>query len=99
MLQLFAGPVGRDNSVTFSRDRKTVLWELGEIGRISAEQSFALTSKSSNLSDGFEDINCNIYVNSVNSCDLWLKEIFGHGNKPKFIVYLGTIDLRCLILL
>lgn len=60
---------------------------------------FVSVPKSSDISEGFRDINYGTFAKAVDKFALWLREQVGQESEPKTILYLGPLDIRYLLVL
>lgn len=59
---------------------------------------FASYSRSSNLQEGFRDVNYLQLANAINSCAWWIESQVGKGHDFATLTYIGPSDLRYAIL-
>ena len=70
-----------------------------EIAATEPNRIFSSIQETSNIIDGFKDINYHDCARAVNSCAWWLKRELGTRPEPQVLFYLGPLDLRYLIII
>ncbi|KAH8704396.1 hypothetical protein GQ44DRAFT_732474 [Phaeosphaeriaceae sp. PMI808] len=63
------------------------------------QRTFISVPKSSNLSDGFKDINYVTFGKAVDKYAHWLRVQLGESVEPKTILYFGPLDIRYLLVI
>jgi acyl-coenzyme A synthetase/AMP-(fatty) acid ligase len=72
---------------------------LDEVAMQDPERVFVSVPKSSDLSEGYTDINYSTFAKAVNKCAWWLREQLGENSIPKTILYMGPLDVRYLVII
>ncbi len=60
---------------------------------------FVSVPKSSDISEGFRDIDYGTFAKAIDKFALWLREQVRQESKPKTILYFGPLDIRYLLVL
>ena len=60
---------------------------------------FVSVPKSSDISQGFRDIDYGTFAKAVDKFALWLREQVGQESESKTILYFGPLDVRYLLVL
>lgn len=72
---------------------------LDEVASNDPTRTFVSLPKTSNVSDGFRDIDYGTFAKAVDKFALWLRQQVGRESEPKTLLYLGPLDLRYLLVL
>jgi len=59
---------------------------------------YAAIPRTTNISDGFQDISWKVFANAINRCAAWMEARLGVSTSFQAVAYLGPLDLRYQIL-
>ena len=71
---------------------------IDDIAHNNGSRTFCSLVKSSNISDGFQDISYAAFANSINRLAWWIEENVGKSSTFETLSYIGPPDLRYIIL-
>lgn len=72
---------------------------IDDYARTEPRKAWASIAKSTNLADGYRDIDYGTLANAINRCAWWIVERLGKGSDFQTIAYIGAADPRYFILL
>ncbi len=78
--------------------RRLVPVIIDEAARDTPDRTYAAIPRSSDLSEGFQDITYKRFANAINRVSFWLDSQFGKSDAPETFAYAGPKDLRYTIL-
>ena len=78
--------------------RRLVPHIIDEYANVNPRKVFASYPRSSNLQDGFRDVNYLQLANAINACAWWIEAQVGKGHNFETLAYIGPSDLRYAIL-
>ena len=71
---------------------------IDDIAHNNSSRTFCSLAKSSNISDGFQDISYGTFANSINCLAWWIEENLGKSSTFETVSYIGPPDLRYIVL-
>ena len=71
---------------------------IDDIAHNNSSRTFCSLAKSSNISDGFQDISYGTFANSINCLAWWIEENLGKSSTLETVSYTGPPDLRYIVL-
>ena len=72
---------------------------LDDIAANDPQRTFISAPKSSDLSQGFRDIDYGTFAKAVDKYAHWLRAQLEENPKPKMILYFGPLDMRYLLVI
>jgi acyl-coenzyme A synthetase/AMP-(fatty) acid ligase len=79
--------------------RRLIPQLVDEIAHRDPQRPFISVPRSSNISDGYKDVDYKVFSRAVNRCAWFLEKELGCGRETQTIFYMGSLDLRYLIVL
>ena len=71
---------------------------IDDIAHNDPSRTFCSLAKSSDVSDGFQDVSYGAFANAINRLAWWIEENLGKKSTFETVSYIGPPDLRYIIL-
>ncbi|TVY17157.1 Non-canonical non-ribosomal peptide synthetase FUB8 [Lachnellula arida] len=89
----------RNQNIPPNCGRRLLPTLIDEYARSEPDRTFVAIPLSTDLRDGWKDVNYLTYARAINWCSWWIEENLGRGKDFDTISYMGPLDLRYLIIL